>query len=1074
MLALVIPNTLFAQGTTLGQIVGIVTDPSGAAIPGAKVRAINTQTGVGRETITTDSGNFSVLSLIPGIYSVEVTAPSFQKQVQENLRLEVAGALNLTFALTVGQITETVNVQAQAELLKSTEGSISTTIDNTKVVELPLNGRNFNNLVRLTPGATRGTNGGGETLNAQTWAVTGSRSDNANYTLDGTYNNGTFFKTAAIAPSIDAISEFRIQTNMSARYGAAAGANINVSIKSGTNEYHVTAYEFLRNSKMDSRSYFAARRPDFKFNQFGFTLGGPIQIPKVYNGKNRTFFFFNYEGFQQRREAVQNITIPNNAWRSGDLSRDLNGTPLPPIYDPYTERQTGVDAQGRPIYTRTQFPNNQIPQNRIPPYIKAYMDLWYPSSLQPSNGLSSNNYINQQQSRREDNQTHARIDHKLSDNNSLFGRVSWSDIFQRDPQNLPNAFQATYNKYVGVTLSDTHVFSPTSILDVRLGYLRANLGQGPLHKFIGVYQNAGLTNVPTNFRDFDFPVNFNVTGVTGPGNGNLINGPDFTYQGSFTMTKIIDKHSLSFGYDYTKIRTIHDSVFLNFGFDNIATGDPQNLGATGYPFASFLLGLPSSSGTGRIAGEADLDIDQQLHNLWIQDDYKVTDKLTVNLGLRWEYNAWPHHRRGRMGGYDMDAGHFYWTSRNPITGEPANVPETIADPQYKNFAPRVGFAYRIFPRTVIRSAYGIFYNSNLGWEWSTGRGNWPYSISDNASGINIPGATPSRADQLFGSFDPTKVTPSAQHTISRDLHTPYMQNWNFGIEHQITQSMVIELNYQGSKGTHLSSFLSTNDPAPGPGDPNLRRPHPEAGALSELKMIGTSRYNALTAKAEQRFWKGLTYVASYAFQKSIDLNSEFGGTSPQDSRNARASLGPSGFDQTHVFNTGYTWMIPAGNLKGVTKYLVAGWQTTGLVTFESGRPFTINLPNDIANVGARGNFQRPNLVGNPFPPGWVSTYGPGGLYFDPTAFASPALYTYGNLGRNAMRGPGFKNFDLGLFKNFFITERFRLQYRAEAFNAFNNVNFSNPGSTFSTSTFGRSTSTQNAQRSIQMGLKLYF
>src|SRR5688572_21700226 len=257
------PNPLSAQGTTLGQIVGTVTDPSGAGIPNAKVRAINTQTSVARETVTSDSGSFSVLSLIPGIYSVEVTAPSFQKQVQENLRLEVAGALNLTFALTVGQITESVTVQAEAELLKSTEGSISTTIDNTKVVELPLNGRNFNNLVRLTPGATRGTGGTGPTLNAQTWAVTGSRSDNANYTLDGTFNNGTFFKTAAIAPSIDAISEFKIQTNMSARYGAAAGANINVSIKSGTNDYHGSAYEFLRNAKLDSRDYFAARRPDF-------------------------------------------------------------------------------------------------------------------------------------------------------------------------------------------------------------------------------------------------------------------------------------------------------------------------------------------------------------------------------------------------------------------------------------------------------------------------------------------------------------------------------------------------------------------------------------------------------------------------------------------------------------------------------------------------------------------------------------------------------------------------------------------------------------------------------------------
>jgi hypothetical protein len=1069
----IVTESVFGQATTLGQIVGTVTDPSGAAVPGARVRTTNTNTGVVRETVTGESGNFSVLSLIPGTYSVEVTAPNFQKQVQENLRLEVAGSINLTFNLTVGQVTETVTVEALAELLNSTDGVVSTTIDNTKVVELPLNGRDFNNLVRLTPSATRGASSGGPTLNAQTWAVTGSRSDNANYTLDGTFNNGTFFKTAAISPSIDAIAEFKIQTNMSARYGAAAGANINVSIKSGSNEYHGSAYEFLRNSKMDSRAYFAARRPDFKFNQFGFTLGGPIQIPKIYEGKNRTFFFFNYEGFQQRREVTQNITIPNAAWRSGDLSRNLNGVmPLPQVYDPFTEQRTGTDAQGRPIYARQAFPNNQIPLNRMPAYVRAYLDLWFPSSLVPISDLNSNNYINATQSRREDSQTHTRADHRFSENNSFFSRVSWSDLFERNPQNLPNAFQATYNKYVGVTLSDTHVFNPSTVMDIRLGYLRANLGQGPIHRFIETYRSAGLQNVPTNFRDFDFPVNFNVVGISGPGNGNLIMGPDFTYQGSFSMTKIVDRHNISFGYDYTKLRTVADSVFLTFDFNNIPTGDPQNVSATGHSFASFLLGLPS--GGGRISGESDLDTDQQLHHLWVQDDLKLTDKVTLNLGLRYEYNAWPHHRRGRIGGFDMDRGTFYWLSKNPITGEPANAPKTIADPERLNFAPRIGFAFRILPRTVIRSAYGIFYNANLGWEWSTGRGNWPFSISDNVTGVNIPGVAPTRADQQFATFDPSLVRPTAQHTISRDLAMPYMQNWNLGIEHQLTQSLLLELNYQGAKGTHLSSFLSTNDPSPGPGDPNLRRPHPIAGALSELKMIGTSRYHGLTAKMEQRLWNGLSYIASYAYQKSIDLNSQFGGISPMDNSNIRASMGPSDFDQTHVFNTGYTYTIPSGGMQGFVRHLIGGWQTTGIITLETGRPFNITLPSDIANVGARGNFQRPNVVGNPFPDGWTKTYGPGGLYLNPAAFAAPSLYTFGNLGRNVLRGPGFKNFDLGLFKNFMFAERWRLQYRAEAFNAFNNVNFSNPGASFGTPNFGRSTGTQNAQRSIQMGLKLYF
>ncbi len=873
VLAVFAASSLWAQGTTLGSIVGVVLDPSGAAIPSAAVRVVNIGTGVPRDVTSDGNGGFSALSLIPGRYRVEVTAPSFQKQTQDNLKLDVSGTINLTFRLTVGQVTDTVSVVAEAELLKSTEGVISTTIDNSKVVELPLNGRNFNNLVRLTPGATRGTNGGGPTLNAQTWSVTGGRSDNSNYTLDGTYNNGAFFKTAAIAPSIDAISEFKIQTNMSAKFGAAAGANINVSIRSGGNDFHGGVYEFLRNSKMDSRAYFAPTRPSFKFNQFGFTLGGPVLIPKLYNGKNRTFFFFNYEGFMQRQAATQVVTIPNNAWRAGDLSRNLNGTTaLPPVFDPYTERQNGVNAQGQPIYMRQPFANNAIPSARFPAYVKAYMDMWFPPALQPLNLANTGNYINSTNQVRNDHQTHTRVDHKFSDNNNFFARVSWSDLFRRDPQNLPNAFQQTYNKYSGVTISDTHIFDPRTILDIRLGYLRANLGQGPIHKFIEQYRAAGLTNVPTKFREFDFPVNFNITGVNGPGNGNLVNGPDFTYQGSLAMTKIAGRHTMGFGYDFTKLRTIHDSVFLNFGFQSLATADPQNTAGSGWPFASFLLGLPAPGDTGRIAGEADLDIDQQLHHLWFQDDIKVSNRLTVNIGLRYEYNQWPHHRRGRMGGFDMTRGQFYWVSQNPITGEAANAIPTIAQPQRRNFAPRIGFAYRIGQKTVIRSAYGIFYNSNFGWEWSTGRGNWPYSISDNVTNINVPGVAPTRADQQFASFDPKLVRPTAQHTISRDLSMPYMQNWNFGIEHQLTQSLLLEINYQGAKGTHLSSFLSDNDPQPGPGDVNARRPYPQAGALSNLKTIATSRYNGLTFKAEQRFWKGLTYIASYAWQKSIDLN----------------------------------------------------------------------------------------------------------------------------------------------------------------------------------------------------------
>lgn len=618
------------------------------------------------------------------------------------------------------------------------------------------------------------------------------------------------------------------------------------------------------------------------------------------------------------------------------------------------------------------------------------------------------------------------------------------------------------------------MFSPTTVLDIRLGYLRANLGQGPTQHFIDVYRQAGLTNLPTNFRQFDYPMNFGIAGYGAPNLGNLVNGPDFTYQGSVALNKTAGKHQMAFGFDYTRMRIFHDSVFSTVNYDNIPVSDPQNVSATGTSVASFLLGLPSTAN--RIAGEADLDIRQDLYHYWFQDDYRVTQKLTLNLGLRYEYNQWPHHIRGRMGGFDMTTGQFYWTTTNPITGQPANARNTIASPDRNNWAPRIGFAYRVMPKTVVRGAYGIFYNAILGWDWSTGRGNWPFSASENLTALNAAGSPTTRTEQLFVSYVPSNIPAQAQHTISRDLKIPYMQNWNVGIEHQLAQDLVVELNYQGSKGTSLSSFLSTNDPLPGPGDPNPRRPFPQGGSLSELKTIATSHYHGLTAKLEKRYARGLSVLASYAWQKNIDLNSEFGGTSPQNSRNARLDLAPSGFDQTHVFNGAFIWEIPGGkSLPPVARAFIAGWQTSGIITLETGRPFNINVPFDNANVGSRGNFQRPNLVGDPFPSGWNKTFGPAGYYFNTAAFAVAPRYSFGNLGRNVLRGPGFHNVDFGLFKNFQLwSENTKLQFRAEAFNLLNNTNFSNPGGSITNSDFGRITSTASLQRSLQFGLKLIF
>jgi len=1058
------PSRLYAQATELGTIAGTVTDPQNASVPDANVRVVNSGTGVTREVKTDGQGSFAARSLVPGTYSVEVASPSFQKQIQSNIKLDVGGALTLDFHLTVGQVTEQIQVQAQSALLQTEDSSVGTVIENAQVVELPLNGRNFNDLTRLTPGAVRGTSNGAETLQGETFAVAGDRSDNTYYSLDGMFNNGTFFKTAAIHPSVDAIQEFKIQTNTSAQYGAAAGANINIVIKSGTNGFHGTVYEFLRNDKFDSRLYFAKTKPEYRQNQFGFTVGGPVAIPKLYNGRNRTFWFFNYEGNRIIAGNSNFETIPNAAQLSGDLSKTLTGAAAQQIYNPYTSRL--VDGQ----VVRDPFPGNIIPPNLIKPYSTAYANLWFPTNL--SSGTTSN-FLNTVPRVRNDDQVNVRIDQKVSEKNNLFGRFSWSELDQSDQANLPKASQVTYNKYVGAVFNDTHLFSPTTILNFRFGYLRANLGQGPGEQFLSVYRNAGLTNTPLNFRNFDYPINFQISGYTGPNLGNLVNGPDFTYQSSLSLNKVVGRHSFTFGYDYTRLRIFHDSVFSTFNYDNVATANPQSVSNTGQALASFLLGLPSTAN--RIVGQTDLDLRQNLHHIYAQDDIKINPKLVVNLGLRWEYDQWPHHIRGRLAGFDTITGQFFWASTNPVTGQPANVRPEIADPRYKNFAPRVGLAYRLAKNTTIRSAYGIFYNSNFSWEWSDSRGNWPYSVSDSATGLNI-GTVLTPTESLFQSFDPKTVKPQNQHTVSRDVKTPYMQNWNFGIEHQISQDVLIELNYLGSKGTHLGSFLSTNDPVPGPGDPDPRRPFPQAGSISELKHIATSKYDGFTAKIEKRFSRGFSVLGSYAWSHSIDLNSEFGGTSPQNNQCIKCDLGDSGFDQRHVANISYIYTVPAfASWNKAFRYTLGGWEIAGISTLESGRTYNIGINFDNANVGARGNYQRPNLVGNPFPPGFVPTFGPGGSYFDPKAFQVAPQYQFGNLGRNAFHGPNFFNTDVGAFKNIALPrEGMRLQFRGEFFNAFNNVNFSNPNGTQGDPNFGQVLNTQNRSRQIQFGLKLVF
>lgn len=1056
---------------TFGTILGTVKDETGAVLPKVTVTVTNEKTGIARTTNTNEEGSFQVPALLPGSYRVELEASGFKKYQRPGVDLRVNESVRVDATMQVGELTQTIEVEGGAPLLTTSSGTVGHVIENKSVVELPLNGRDFTQLTLLVPGATNGNNPGGFfVIGGNNVSVTGNRSDSNNYTLDGVDNNENFFKFHAIKPSIDAIEEFKIQTNItSAQFGAAAGANVNLATKSGSNEFHGAAFEFLRNNVLDSREVFASTRPQFRFNDFGGTIGGPIK-------KDQTFWLFNYEGTRTRREQTILGTVPTPAMLQGDLSRNVDGTLAPPIYDPATTRL--VNGQ----LVRDAFPNNRIPTNRIHAVSKAYLDVFY-TPVQP-NRSGAFNLINTKPNALDTDQFTARVDHKFSANTNIYGRFSFSDLTLTEPQTLPTNTRNRFNTFhnIGITLS--HLFSPTTIFDIRYGYNRNNIEFGtPDLQLSSALRSAGLTALPEKFAGYDYPINLDFSGFSGAGNFAFLNGPDKNHQFLPNLLMIRGKHSIAVGAEIKHEQIFHDGVFSNWAFTNVPTADPQNVGSTGQGLASFLLGLPSTAS--RILGDPSLDASRFLYHYYIQDDIKLTPKLTLNLGLRYEDSRWFEHNQGRLSGYDTESGQYFFASTNPITGEPANAPPTLVNPDRNNFAPRFGLAYLLTPRTTVRMGYGIFYNSNFTWETSSARGNWPYSVSQSREGMNRDFPDSPVTNVFPGTLDLKTVPPDVQHSMSRNQRVGYMQQWNLHVQRELSSGLVLEVGYVGTKGTKLSSFFNANVAKPGPGPIQPRRPFQNVGAFSEDKSIANSSYNGMTVKLEKRLSNNVNFIANYSYSRFIDLCSVFGCASPQDAYNIKESYGLSDLHNKHIFTWGYVTNLPFGrgqrfgaNLSAIANAIVGGWQVNGITTYRSGRPFDLRLGFDNTNDGQRGGSQvlRPSVAGDPFPAGFRKTPQ---RYFNTTAFVIPPEFTYGNAGRNPVIGPSLQAWDFGLFKNIPINERSRLQFRAEMFNAFNNVNFANPSATMGpqgadTPGFGQISGTVTNQRQIQFGLKYIF
>ena len=1118
VVALWLSSSPFARGqSTFGSIVGEAVDTSSGLLPGVTITVTREETGITREVTTGSAGTFNVPNLLLGLHTIKATLAGFKTWTRTGVIVRLNQSTTVDIILELGSVTETVEVTGTVPLLQTTDATVGHVVDERRIQNLPLNGRDFTQLTLLIPGAAPAALPGGFfVVGGQPVAVSGNRPDQNNYTLDGTYNNETFFKHYGLRPSVDAIAEFNIQTNISsARYGVG-GAHVDLATRSGSNAFHGSAFEFLRNDVLDANDFFrnssGVDRPAFRQNNFGATFGGPVFLPK-YNGRNRTFFFVNYEGLRRSRESSILGTVPTTAMLSGDLSLNTDGTAADPIFNPFTTCGFGGNPactdingpDGTPdgvvdIFdlTRQPFLNNQIPASLIHPVAAQYAAIFYGNN--PPNRVipgESQNLINTRALRLRTDQLTIRGDHQIADSTNMFARFSLSDIPISEPLGLPTQLQTRKNSFRNMTISGTHVFNPSTILEIKYGYARDNIAFNVPYPEPGFQSilDAGLVGIPPKFFGFDFPLNLDTEGFTGAQMFVFKNGPDRNHQMMVNVMKIKGKHTVNIGAEIKRAAMFHDGQFANWTFEGPPTANPQSASGTGLPLASFLLGLPSNAN--RLFGNAALDGLATNYHFYLQDDIKLTSNLTMNIGMRYEWSQWFRFRTDNLAGFDTTIGQFVWAGFNPVNGQPPNTRRTFSDPDFNNFAPRLGFAYRLGDRTTIRTSYGIFYAGLMTWEASQNRGNWPYAIAQTLSGLNASFPTSDFAN-VFPTFDVAAVRPSSAHTNSRQVRWPYIQQWNLHIQRELAEDLLLEVGYMGNKGTKLSSFISANDPPPGPGVvgcpgvacggedlialnngtiPPHPRPFQNSDAISENFMANTSRYHALQAKLERRFTSGLSLLGSYAWSKNIDLVSTFSGGAIQDFRNRKASIGRADFDLRHNFVFSSLYQLPFGPghsslNSGPASKLLGGWAINSIISLRSGSPFNVRVGKDVANVGARsGPFDRPDLIGDPNLPESERTVQ---RWFNTDAFGEPAAFTFGNLGRNTMIGPSFKNIDFSLIKTTQITETHRIEFRAEFFNAFNNVNFSNPISNFSDDAFGSISSVKNTSREIQFALKYIF
>ena len=1047
---------LWCQGTA--RIAGAVTDPSSAPISGAAVALTETETQQTWRTTSSTDGAYVFLDIPPGQFRIEATVQGFKAYSHSGITVEVGHAVTVDIPMELGSLSESVKVTGEASLVNTQTSTLQQTVDTQRMTELPLNGRNVLQLQTLLPGVVAGGTTGQFGQSNTIYVVNGARRGMTNYELDGGSNINSFWNVPNDYPNPDALQEFTMkQHSFSAVYGRNAGAVVEAVTRSGTNEFHGTLFEFLRNDKLDARQFFSAQRSPFKRNQYGLTVGGPIK-------RNHAFFFFSWQGTKQRG-------TPNN----------LSYVTMTPA-----EQGGNFSALNQPIIdptTNTQFPDNKIPADRLSPVTQVFLQRFplpiangpgglytYPAN----NSVDSNQYI-------------ARIDTDLTASDRLMARVFFNNAPQVSNWGTPlnsSWFPSYPTKQFSYTASWIHTFSPTVLNEAQLTYAGGYIDLKPAFAADWKELGANINRSSAVAPELILSVSGYFAPDTGPATRDRLPTTEFREK----LSLVRGRHSVQTGIQIYRNR-------VNEEQDSLTEGNPSFTGTfTGSAAADFILGdMANFTQYSTLAAR----LRQTLYSLYIQDDIKVSSHFALNAGLRWDPYTMYHSQNGQLSTFIPGQQSQRFPNTLPgllYPGDPG-VSSTIARPDLKNFAPRLGFAWNPFgdAKTSIRGSYGIFYDPiDRGIDLNRFTLIPPFQTQVTLFQTNIQnpwlvppynGANPfppppaSNDAGLRGVPVPQGAGASS---LPQDFPTPYAQQWDLSIQREIFPDYLLTVGYVGTKGTHLYQSTNANPSVYLPGQSTYantqqRRIYPWIGRVEEEVTNSNSNYNSLQISLEKRFSRTFTVLSNYTFSKTLGqvVSSENeGGNGPRDPNNGHLDYGRLPYDIRHNWVTSFVWQVPTGALPhGFAYQILGGWSLTGILSLHSGSPFGILSGRDNSFTGIGRDTA--DQIGDWRLSGSRSKASEIAQYFNTAAFTVNAVGTYGTSGMDIIDGPGFSNLDAGLYKKFPISETKNFQFRFESFNLLNHANLNNPDSTVTDGTYGRILGASDP-RVLEVALKFVF